>query len=610
MLEEDLQALPGKPGVYMMLDKERRILYVGKAVSLKNRVRSYFQNSRHTDPRISAMVLQVTAVDYITTSSEMEALVLENNLIKEHRPKYNVRLRDDKTYPYLKINRDDDFPTVQVVRRIADARGKYYGPYTDVTALRETVRLIRRLFPVRTCKLNISGDKPDRPCLNFHIKRCLGPCTGNVSREAYGEVIRQVYLFLEGRQDELLDFLKGKMDEAATRMDFEKAAVYRDRMRDILKVQEKQRAALSGRENLDVVGLAKNDGKACVQIFLIRRGKLGNREHYFLDQVEGAGDKEIMSAFLTGYYEARSDLPAEVLLPAEPEDLKVIQAWLKEKTNRKVILSVPRRGERKKLLDLAAQNAELLLARAELSGSHRDEFAGQALKELAHWINLDRIPERIECFDISNFQGNETVASMAVFRGGIPAKEAYRKFKIRTVSGPDDFASLQEAIGRRFARGLEDRKKGAGPPGKFADFPDLLVIDGGKGQLSSVTAVLETMGLQDLKVIGLAKENEEVFLPGCGDPLLIPRDSEALYLLQRVRDEAHRFALSYHRRLRGKETVKSALDDIPGIGPRRKKALLQKFGSVKRIREAAEKDLLSVKGITPEVVKRIKEIMP
>lgn len=604
---EDLKALPDSPGVYLMKDAAGKIIYVGKAVSLKNRVRSYFQASRNLSPRIRSMVEQVDRFEYITTNSEVEALVLECNLIKEERPKYNIRLRDDKQYPWVKVTVKESFPQIFITRKVKRDGSKYYGPYTDVRALKETFRLLRRIFPIRSCRHDLDRERIERPCLNFHIKRCLAPCSGNISKERYRELIDQVCMFLEGRQTELLVRLRKEMEEAAAERLYEKAALIRDEIRDIEKVLEKQTVVADVYDDLDVFGIAQDRKGSMVQVFQVRQGKLVGREYFSLEEGDETTPEEILEAFLPQYYDQAGFVPKEVLIPFDLESIAALGQWLSGKRNSKVNLRVPKKGEKADLLRMAQENAAILL-KQERAHEEQSMFRNaEILNQLQQDLGLDKPPLRIEGFDISNIQGQEAVASMVVFENGVPKGGEYRRFKIRTIEGPNDFAMLQEAVRRRFRKGLEERQKVATESGKFARFPDLLLIDGGKGQLSAVLEVLTELGLNHLNVISLAKQNEEIFKPGNDEPLKLSRRSESLMLLQRVRDEAHRFAITYHKTLRDKRTKASSLDLVIGIGAKKKQLLLKHFGSVKRVREATVEELMQVEGINRKLAENIKE---
>lgn len=604
---EDLKALPDSPGVYLMKDASGKIIYVGKAISLKNRVRSYFQASRNLSLRIRSMVEQVDRFEYITTNSEVEALVLECNLIKEERPKYNIRLRDDKQYPWVKVTIKESFPRVFITRKVKRDGSKYYGPYTDVGALRETFKLLRRIFPLRSCRYDLELERVDRPCLNFHIKRCLAPCSGLIAKETYGKIIDEVCMFLEGRQNELLVKLRAEMAQAAAELRYEKAAQIRDQIRDIEKVLEKQTVVAPAYEDLDVFGLALDRKGSLVQVFQVRQGKLVGREYFSLSEGDETPQEEILEAFLPQYYDSAGFIPKEVLIPFELESMATLREWMSSQRGSKVNLRVPKKGEKASLLRMAWENAAILLRQERAHEEQSLQRIVEILNQLQQDLDLDKPPLRIEGFDISNIQGQEAVASMVVFENGTPKASDYRRFKIRTIEGPNDFAMLQEAVGRRFRKGLAERQEVATESEKFARFPDLLLIDGGKGQLSAVYEVLTELGLTHLNVISLAEQEEEIFKPGRNEPIRLSRHSESLKLLQRVRDEAHRFAITYHKTLRDKRTKASSLDLVNGIGPKKKQSLLKHFGSVKRVKEATVEELMKVEGINRKLAENIKE---
>lgn len=604
---EDLKALPDSPGVYFMKDSTGKIIYVGKAISLKNRVRSYFQSSRNLNLRIRSMVEQVDRFEYITTNSEVEALVLECNMIKEERPKYNIRLRDDKQYPWIKITIKESFPQIYITRKIKRDGSKYYGPYTNVQALKETFKLLRRLFPIRSCRHDLDRERIERPCLNFHIKRCLAPCSGQVAKEAYQEVIKEICMFLEGRQSDLVNKLKQEMDIAANDRQYEKAAHLRDRIRDIEKVLEKQMVVASNYEDLDVFGLAQDQRGAIVQVFQVRQGKLVGREYFSLTEGEETEPGEIIEAFLPQYYDNSGFIPKEVLVPFNLESMGALGIWLDGQRGSKVNLRVPQKGDKAKLLQMARENADLLLKQVRFREEQSLNRTTEILNQLQQDLNLDKPPLRIEGFDISNIQGEEAVASMVVFENGVSKGGEYRRFKIRTIEGPNDFAMMQEAVRRRFRKGLEERQQLATESGKFARFPDLLLIDGGKGQLSAVYEVLSELGLTHLNLISLAEREEEIFKLDCNEPIRLSERSESRMLLQRVRDEAHRFAITYHKTLRDKRTKASGLDVVTGIGPKKKQQLLKHFGSLKRIKQATVEELMEVDGINRKLAEKVKE---
>ena len=603
---QDLKLLPDKPGVYLMRDGSGKLIYVGKAISLRNRVRSYFQAGRNLGARIESMVKQVDRVEFITTASEVEALVLECNLIKKEHPKYNVRLRDDKQYPWVKISMNERFPQVYITRKLRADGAKYYGPYTDVGALRATFKLLRQLFPLRNCKWDLDHEKVARPCLNFHIQRCLAPCSGGISAEAYRELIDQVHLFLQGHQEALLVDLKTEMATAASQLEYELAARLRDRIAALEKVLEKQKIVSDSQDESDIFGLAQDDHGSMIQVFQVRTGKLVGREYFLVTSGNETSPQEVIESFLTQYYDNAAYIPRSVFLPVSLESEAAMKEWLASQRGAAVRIKLPKQGTKLELIRMAAENARNLLVQERSREQQRFNYITEILSELQQELLLDKLPLRIEGFDISNLQGQEAVASMVVFENGVPKGSDYRRFKIRTVVGPNDFAMLQEAVRRRFRKGLEERQNLATEKGKFALFPDLLLIDGGKGQLSAVQEVMDELGLA-ITTIGLAKQEEEIFLTGWEEPLQLSRRSEALKLLQRVRDEAHRFAVTYHKTLRDKQITASGLDGIKGIGQQKKKLLIKQFGSVRGIRAATVEELAKVPGITRKLAEQIKE---
>jgi len=600
-IEGKLARLPAKPGVYLFKDGNGRIIYIGKARSLRNRVRQYFQSSRNLNPRTLTMVAQVRDLEFVRTDSEVEALILESNLIKEHHPHFNVRLKDDKHFPYLRIDPEEPFPRVTIARSMKRDGALYFGPYPHSDAVRDTLRTIRRIFPFRTCS-DHKFRTVSRPCLDHHVRLCLGPCHGLVAEGDYRAMIRELSLFLEGRTEDVSERLRRRMEEAAEALDFERAAEYRDQLRAIEEVSEKQKIISTGMEDQDVVALSRHGDEASVQVFQIRGGRLIGREGFFLSGAEDEPGPDVLGAFLKQFYAQASFIPREILVPEPVAEAELIEEWLTARRGEKVRLTQPKRGEKKGLVDLASENARVSMQERLAERAREQEQTGDALRALARELGLTGPPRRIECFDISNIQGAEAVGSMVVFEDGRPKKEDYRRFRIRTVEGPNDFAMMAEVIGRRYRRGLKERQEmGAGaeapPPPKFAVMPDLIIVDGGKGQLSAAREVLEGLGLSHLPTFGLAKENEWLFGVGRSDPIILPRGSEALFLVQRIRDEAHRFAVGYHRVARKKRTLRSALDEIPGLGPRRRTLLLRRFGSVAGLRRATLDEIRAVEGI-------------
>ncbi|TYZ27772.1 excinuclease ABC subunit UvrC [Selenomonas caprae] len=583
-VEEKLKLLPDKPGVYIMKNEQGKIIYVGKAVVLKNRVRQYFQSNKNHTPKVRAMVSHIADFEIIMTHSEVEALILECNLIKKHRPRYNISLKDDKSYPYVKVTVQEDFPRVFITRRVLKDGARYFGPYTNATAVHESLKLLRRLFPLRTCR-----HLQERPCLEYHIKRCLAPCAGKVEKDDYDAMIRAVLLFLEGRTDDVERELQFRMEAAADAYHFELAARLRDQLLAVRKVAEKQNI-VTGSGDQDAVGMARSEIGVVVQIFFIRAGKMIGREHFLLQSTEEESDEAILAAFLQQYYHRAAFIPREVLLPLElpAAERELLEAWLSEKKRKaKVQILCPQRGTKHDIVAMAAGNAQKYLADEAARIKQANDQTRGAVEELGRYLGLRNPPDRMECFDISHIQGSETVASMVVFEGGLPKKSDYRRFKIQSTEGkPDDFLSMREVTTRRYV-GLPEN-----------ELPDLIVIDGGKGQLSSALEIIrQHAGHKKVPVVGLAKQFELVFREGESEPVVLPRHSQALYLIQRIRDEAHRFAITYHRKLRGKRNLVSVLDHIVGIGPKRRQALWSHFGTLSRIKAAGVEELMAAPGM-------------
>jgi len=584
IVAEKLKLLPDTPGVYIMKDERGKIIYVGKAIVLKNRVRQYFQSSRNQAPKVRAMVSHVADFETIMTANEVESLILEANLIKKHRPRYNIRLKDDKSYPYVKVTMQEDFPRVFITRRVLRDGARYFGPYTNVTALRDSLKLLKRLFPLRTCR-----KMPERPCLEYHIKRCLAPCVDKVTKEDYAAMIRAVLLFLEGRTDDVERELEQRMQLAAEAYHFETAARLRDQLVSVRKAAERQNI-VTGAGDQDAVGMARAGAGVCVQIFFIRGGKMIGREHFLLRGSDEERDEDVLRAFLEQYYNAATFVPREVLLPLDigAAERAVIERWLADKKGGgRVALLTPQRGTKRDIVVMATGNARKFLADEETRRALADEQNIGAVEELGRYLGLKKAPYRMECFDISHNQGQETVASMVVFEGGMPKKSDYRRFKIRSAEGkPDDFLSMREVTTRRYV----------GLPAE--ELPDLIIIDGGKGQLSSALEIIRgAAGHSAVPVVGLAKQFELIFVEGESEPVELPRRSDALYLVQRIRDEAHRFAITYHRNLRGKRNLVSVLDHIVGVGPKRRQALREHFGTIEKMKAASVDELVSVRGM-------------
>ncbi|MGQ9556695.1 MAG: excinuclease ABC subunit UvrC [Desulfurispora sp.] len=631
-LQDKLPHLPAAPGVYIFRDSSGSVLYVGKAVSLRQRVRSYFQDPARLPPKTRVMLQKAADLEYIVTDNEVEALILEANLIKEHRPRYNVLLRDDKSYPYLKVTINEDYPRVFVTRTVTRDGARYFGPYTAVRDLRETLEVLRSLFPFRTCK-HKDLSKVERPCLNYHIKRCPAPCGGRVSREEYRRSMEQICLFLEGRQEEILKQLRGQMQAAAAALQFEKAALLRDRLRALESVLEKQKVAAAGRGDRDVLALARSGDLSCVALFFVRGGKLVGRENFFLEGTEGLERAEVLTAFLKQYYSRAEFIPPLLLLSeGDRRELAAVAGWLtllqkksgpidragvvgqpeskppegwpeelgREKKRPAVQIKVPQKGDDKQLVDMVAHNARLALQEEELARTGRQRKE-QALERLAAVLGLPEPPHRLECYDISHTAGQEAVASLVVMLEGRPAPQEYRKFHLRTLSGPDDFAAMTEVLERRFNRAREERQlintgQLSTKEAKFYQLPDLVLIDGGAGQLVAALRVLQQQGLAHIPVFALAKKEELIYRPA-GQPLRLQRDDSALQLLQVLRDEAHRFAVSYHRQRRTRRSLKSVLEEIPGIGPVRRRALQKAFPGLEELKKASLEELAALPGM-------------
>jgi excinuclease ABC subunit C len=603
-----LAKLPDKPGVYLMKDARGDVIYVGKAQSLRNRVRSYWQKQALGGEihRIRSVIDRVADVEVTQTDSVSEALLLEANLIKRYRPRFNVRLKDDKSYPYIKITLADDFPRIERTRKLVNDGSRYFGPYASASSVDESMNLVRRLFPFRTCTIDIKDGVRalQRPCLLYHIKRCQGPCITAIGADAYRADIAQVELFLEGRQETLVKALDVEMTAAAERTEYERAAALRDKIRAIERTMESQKMAAFARTELDLLGLARQDNQAAIQLFVIRDGKMIGRDVFLLDAAREATDDEVLSSFLEQYYSRAGSVPREVYLPTTIGEAAVLETFLADRRGGPVHLRIPQRGEKRELMVLATRNAGETLAREQARWLADQGKTLAALEELAEALGLPGPPLRIECYDISNFQGSESVGSMVVFEDGKPRSGEYRRFRIKTVTGANDFASHQEVLRRRF-RSVRAGEEGVEEARRWA-MPDLVIVDGGKGQVSAAKEVLDELGLHDMPLAGLAKEREELFLPDRSEPVVLPATSPALYLVQRLRDEAHRFAITYHRDLRARRSVRSAFDDLPGVGPKRKRELLKVFGSIKRVRDAPVEQIAAVPGIGPALAARIK----
>jgi len=596
-----LDTIPTKPGCYLMKNAEGKVIYVGKAVNLRSRVRSYFHASAEKDNKTRRLVFEIRDIEWILVGSELEALILEMNLIKRHRPRFNVRLKDDKRYPYIKFHWGEDFPKVTVTRRMVNDGSRYFGPYTSVWAVHQTLDVLRRIFPYLTCDREITG-KDSRACLYYDIKLCIAPCIGAATRDEYRQMITDLQNFLSGHSSPIVTRLEKEMEKASEELRFEKAAALRDQLKAIQSIIERQKIVFnSDYRDSDVIAMAREDGEACVQIFFVRGGKMIGREYFILEGTEETSDSEVMEQFVKQFYTEAANVPEQLMLPQEIEEARIISQWLRSRRGgKKVEIRVPHRGQSKELVQMATENAVETLSALRTqwqADAHKQE---QALAELQEAFELQEPPNRIECYDISNTQGTATVGSMVVFEQGVPSKGLYRRFNVKSVPGaPDDFASMEEVLTRRFKRWQAFRESQAGPGSKpdasFSFLPDLIIIDGGKGQLSRVVNVLDQFGVSgEVPVVGLAKREEEIFFPNRSKPTLLPRHSQGLYLIQRIRDEAHRFAITAHRKRRVKLGLASQLDSVPGIGPARRKALLKHFGSIDKIKHATLEELTTV----------------
>ncbi len=625
-----LRRLPTTPGVYLMKNASGRVLYVGKADSLRGRVASYFGARGPEDARIVRMVTEVADVEYIVTDTVSEAYLLESNLIKEHRPRFNIRLRDDKSYPFVKITLGEDFPRIVRTRRLVRDGSRYFGPYASASSVDETLKLLRKIFPFRTCNLDIPEGKRvlERPCLLYYINRCQGPCIEAIPKTDYRETIGQIVDFLDGKQEPIAAQLRSEMAGHSDALRYEQAATTRDKLRAVERTMEQQKMAAFSRAEHDVIGMAREEDEACIQVMQVRSGKLIGREHFIVEGARDVTDAEVLGSFLQQYYASTDAVPRALLTPLMPADADDLAAYLADRRGVQVTISVPERGEKRRLVALATGNAVEALARERAEWLADTAKRDEALTELTSALGLPRVPERIECYDMSNIQGTSAVGSMVVFIDGKPEPKEYRRFRIRSGDTPDDFRMMAEVLRRRFSRVAKLRsetgalslaavgadeapeeletEEGERPREQGWAVPDLVIVDGGKGQLSTAVGVMNELAITDVPLTGLAKRFEELYLPGRSDPVVLPRRSQALYLVQRIRDEAHRFAITYHRDVRGKRALRSELDEIAGIGPGRKKALLKRFGSVRRIREASVEEVAATPGISRDLAERLK----
>jgi excinuclease ABC subunit C len=597
-LTQKLDHIPTRPGVYLFKDSKGTVLYIGKAKVLRPRVRSYFQFNRQHDPKTRRLVARIRDLETIVTDSEVEALILEANLVKEYNPRYNINLKDDKSYPYIRVTREP-FPRIFATRRLTRDGSRFFGPYTDVGSMKQLLKTIKKIFPIRSCKLSLTPETISqgkyKVCLAYHIRQCQGPCEGHISQQEYNRMVENIVQFIEGKSQKAVDDIRERMNDLAAEQRYEEAAQLRDQLNALETFNERQKVVDPHRTDRDIIATARHHKDACCAVFKVRDGKIIGRQHFYLqiDKNDSAGT--ITSAFIKQYYLGADFIPGEILLPVEiDEDQSTLKAWLRDKRQGSVSLHIPKRGFKAKLMEMCQKNADLLLQELIIQ-KETQQVRSKAVQALQEALYLEKPPLRIEAFDISNIQGSNPVASMVCFKEGKPAKSEYRRFRIKSKSTPDDFAMMYEAVKRRYSRLLREEKT----------FPDLILIDGGKGQLSAAVKALADQGIQDQPIIALAKRLDEVFLPGLPDPQNIRRDSPGLHLLQQVRDESHRFAVTYHRQLRGKESLESELDTIEGIGPVRRERLIQSFGSLNGLRNAQIMDIQSVDGISKELATKI-----
>ena len=610
-IEEELKKLPSQPGVYIMHDRRDEIIYVGKAISLKNRVRQYFQSSRNKTAKIEQMVSRIARFEYIITDSELEALVLECNLIKEHRPRYNTMLKDDKTYPYIKVTMYEEFPRVLFSRDMKKDKSRYFGPYTSAGAVKDTIELIHKLYQIRTCNRNLPRDiGKERPCLNYHIKQCQAPCQGYISQEDYGKSISQVLDFLGGKYAPVIAMLEEKMQTASNEMDYEKAIEYRDLLTSVKQIAQKQKITDSGMEDRDIIAMAKDEKDAVVQVFFVREGKLIGREHFHVNVATAEDNGQILTSFVKQFYSGTPFVPREIWVQTQLEEEEVIGEWLSARRGQKVKLIIPKKGQKERLVELAERNAALVLSQDKEKIKREELRTVGAMNEVGSLLGLSDV-KRIEAFDISNISGFESVGSMIVYENGRPKRNDYRKFKIKWVKGANDYASMNEVLTRRFSHGLQEaeslREKGVEEElGSFTRFPDLIMMDGGKGQVNIALEVMEQLGLA-IPVCGMVKDDNHRTRGLYYNNVEIPidRHSEGFKLITRIQDEAHRFAIEYHRSLRSKGQVKSILDDIPGIGPGRRKALMRRFKGLEAVKEATLEELEATEGMNSRSAKSV-----
>ena len=607
--QSSLNKLPKSSGVYLMKDESNQVIYVGKASNLRNRVSSYFQSYSRHDFKIRTLVSKISRFETIVTESEQEALILESNLIKEHQPKYNARLKDDKSYPFIKIDVSEQFPQVYITRRVNKKDGaRYFGPYANAGSVRKTLKLLKKLFPYRSCTKTITGSD-DRACLDFHIGRCVGPCIGAADKYDYKNVIDQVILFLEGKTNKVVKNIQQKMLQASNSLEYESAAVYRDQLKSIENLQESQKVVTLNSDNYDAIAIAQNQNESWVEVFFVREGKLIGRDNFSMTSNLKTQPSELTAAFIKQFYLNSTAIPKLILIKQPIDDEKTIADWLSIKSSQNVQFHIPIRGKKRQLLKMVSDNANNGLNQLLIRRSTAQKNVNSALSEIQESLHLPNIPKRIECYDISNISGNNPVGSMVVFENGSPTPNKYRRFKIKNIPGIDDYSMMQEMLERRFKRLNESTSDNISSDQNWKTMPDLIVIDGGKGHLTSALEVLLHSGLNELSITSLAKENEELFVPESPEPIILPRDSQGLFLLQRLRDEAHRFAITFHRQLRSQKSLKSKIDDVPGIGPKKRKLLINHFGSMKNIQKSSIEEISSLPGINKSLAKTLLEFL-
>ena len=609
-LSEKIKSVPGKPGVYMMKDISSSVLYVGKALNLRNRIKSYFSTPKSLPLKIQHLIKNVHDFDLIFTSTEQEALILENNMIKWHQPKFNARLKDDKSYPFIKINLSEKFPQIYFTRKIKKDGSRYFGPFASAKSVRNTLTLLKKLFPYRSCTKEITGTD-SKPCLDFHIKQCMGPCIGNIDQNDYLEIINEVILFLEGNTAKVSNSIMSKMKTASKNLEFEKAAIFRNQLESIELIKEKQKVIQHENSNFDSIAITSIEKTSWIEIFFIRQGKLIGEDHFTMHNGFDSEINLILKAFIMQFYEINPYIPPEILIQTEIQDMESIQNWLSQKKDSNVSIKIPLRGNKLKILNMSLENSKQRASIESTTKKFTTKDTTKMLKDLQEILNLPRFPKRIECYDISNISGTNSVASMSVFNNGNPSPHNYRKFKIKSVQGINDYAMIKEVLERRF-KSISQKPGEITPESQnqqqFSEIPDLVLIDGGKGHLSTAVQVFLELGINNVPLASIAKQNEEIFIPNFSEPVEFSSNPESLNILQKIRDEAHRFAINYHRKLRSKTALFSSIDTIPGIGPKKRKSILNKFGSIKNINKSSIEEITKIPGISEKLAKQLLSI--